>query len=115
MAAGITAMGVGIGAVGGVLLGGYIASRMTTVPANKRILYSGLIQIGAGFLLRKKWPGVALGMIASGAINVVAVGMSAAPNALLDGSRFSTVALLPPEADSMTDVPAGSGITAPQY
>jgi len=113
--AGITAMGVGIGAIGGTLLGGYIASRMTTTPANKRIMYSGVIQIGVGFFLRKKWPGVALGMIASGAINVVAVGLTAAPNALLDGSYFSTTALPAPEADSMHDVPSGSTITAPQY
>lgn len=113
--AGITAMGVGLGAIGGALLGGYIASKMTTTPANKRILYSGGIQIGLGFMLRKKWPGIALGMIGSGAVNVVAVGMASSPNSLLDGSKFSTVALPAPEADSLTDVPSGSAITAPQY
>ena len=113
--AGITAMGVGIGAVAGAILGGYAASMMKQTPANKRILYSGLLQIGAGFLLRKRWPGVALGMIGSGAVNVVAIGFSAAPNALLDGSKFSSEALPGPEANSLSDVPQGSSITAPQY
>jgi len=113
--AGITAMGVGLGAIGGAFLGGYIASRMTTTPANKRILYSGIIQVGLGFVLRKKWPGIALGMIGSGAVNILAVGLASAPNSLLDGSKFSSVALPGPEADSMTDVPSGSAITAPQY
>lgn len=113
--AGITAMGVGLGAIGGALLGGYIASKMTSTPANKRILYSGVLQVGLGFLLRKRWPGVALGMIGSGAVNIVAVGMSAAPNALLDGSKFSSVALPAPEANTMLDAPQGATITPPQY
>jgi hypothetical protein len=89
-------MGVGFGAVSGALIGGFVASKMTATPANKRILYSGIIQMGAGFMLRKRWPGIALGMIASGAVNVVAIAMAAAPNSLLDGSK-------------------GSGITAAQY
>jgi len=108
-------MGVGLGAVGGAILGGYIASRMTQTPANKRILYSGAIQCGLGFLLRKKWPGLALGMIGSGLVNIVAVGFSAAPNALLDGQKFSTTALPGPEAGSMTDIPAGATLTVSPY
>lgn len=111
----ITAMGVGLGAIAGALIGGYAASKMSTTPANKRILYSGILQIGLGFMLRKRWPGIALGMIASGAVNVVAVGMAAAPNSLMDGSKFSSTALPAPEANSLTDVPQGSGITAPLY
>jgi hypothetical protein len=108
-------MGVGLGAIGGAIIGGYIASRMTQTPANKRILYSGAIQVGLGFLLRKKWPGVALGMIGSGCVNLVAVGFSAAPNALLDGQKFTTTALPAPEAASMTDIPAGATITPATY
>lgn len=112
---GITAMGVGLGAAAGTLIGGYLASKFTTTAANKRILYSGVIQIAAGFLLRKKWPGVALGMIGSGVVNVAAIAMGAAPNALLDGSRFSDTALPAPEANSLLDAPQGATYSAPQY
>lgn len=112
---GITMMGVGLGAIGGALAGGYIASMMKQTPANKRILYSGLIQVGLGFLIRKRWPGIALGMIGSGLVNVVAVAMSAAPNALLDGSKFSDTALPAPEANSLTDLPQGSTLTPAPY
>lgn len=115
MAKPITAMGVGLGAIAGTLLGGFIASKMTTTPANKRILYSGIIQIAAGFFLRKRWPGIALGMIGSGVVNVVSVGFMAAPNALLDGSKFSDVALPAPESNTMLDAPQGAAYTPPQY
>jgi hypothetical protein len=94
-------MGVGIGAALGCVAGGYLASKMTTTPANKRILYSGIGQIAAGFLLRRRFPSIALGLVASGAVNVVSVAMTATPNALLDGSRFTADALPAPEAGSL--------------
>jgi len=115
MAKPITVIGIGMGAALGTLLGGYIASKMTTTPANKRVLYSGVIQIAAGFLLRKRWPGLALGMVGSGVVNVISVGLMAAPNSLLDGSRFADAALPLPEANTMLDAPQGATFTPPQY
>ena len=111
----ITIIGIGMGAALGTLLGGYIASKMTTTAANKRILYSGIIQIGVGFFLRKRWPGLALGMVGSGMVNVVSVALMAAPNALLDGSKFADAALPLPEANTMLDAPQGATYTPPQY
>lgn len=113
--AGISMMGVGIGAALGTVAGGYIASKMTRTPANKRILYSGLIQFGAAFVLRKRFPSIALGLLGSGAVNVVSVAMTSTPNALLDGSRFTTAALPQPEANSMRTSGATTETTSAPY
>lgn len=115
MLKGISIVGVGIGAALGTFLGGYVASKMTTTPANKRILYSGLVQLAVGFFLKKKYPGLGWGMIGSGMVNVVAVATMAAPNALLDGSKFADAALPAPEANTMLDAPQGATYTPPQY
>ena len=105
------------GAGAGVLGGGFIASKMTTTPGNKRILYSGAIQIIAGWLLRNRWGGVGYGMMGSGIVNVAAVAFSAAPTQLLDGTSFfkptATLSTLPTaELNSLNTVPLSTVTTS---
>jgi hypothetical protein len=102
----ISLMGLGLGVALGTMAGGWVASRMTRTPANKRILYSGVVQMVAGWFLRKKWPSVAIGMIASGAVNVVSVAFAASPTALLDGQRFVTTNLPAAESNSLRETSA---------
>ena len=102
----ISLMGLGLGAALGAFAGGWIASKMTRTPANKRILYSGIIQAAAGWFLRKRYPSVAIGMICSGVVNIAAVAFSASPTALLDGQRFVTATLPAAEANTLRETSA---------
>lgn len=109
----ISVVGVTLGAAIGSIGFGYLISRATRTPANKRVLYSGVAQIVVGAILFRRLPSIGIGMMGSGAVNISAVVMSANAESLLDGSFFTTNGLPLPEANTQRQFSPSAGNDSP--